>query len=107
MRPGDRGPGETPGAADAAAGRARLHALLAQLRGSRTDLARIVESAARSERPFVVVPAGALRAWQEREPSAWSEVRDWLAARGQTIVESSGRGAAGRTIASSDGSSSD
>lgn len=61
--------------------------LLAQLRGSRSDLARIVESAARSELAFIVVPAGAVRAWAEREPSAWDLVRSWLTDQGKAVVE--------------------
>jgi hypothetical protein len=66
---------------------ATMEDLLAQLRGSRTDLARIVEAAARTELPFIVVPAGAVRAWEEREPSAWGKVRDWLTGQGKAIVE--------------------
>ena len=61
--------------------------LLAQLRGSRSDLARIVESAARSDLAFIVVPAGAVRAWEEREPSAWGKVQDWLTGQGKAVVE--------------------
>jgi len=66
---------------------ATMEDLLAQLRGSRTDLARIVEAAARTELPFIVVPAGAVRAWEEREPSTWDKVRDWLTGQGKAIVE--------------------
>ncbi len=61
--------------------------LLARLRESRTDLARIVEAASRSELEYIVVPAGAVRAWEEREPSTWAAVRDWLTARGKVVVE--------------------
>lgn len=61
--------------------------LLVQLRVSRTDLARIVEAASRTELPFIVVPAGAIRAWEEREPSAWGKARDWLTEQGKAIVE--------------------
>jgi hypothetical protein len=61
--------------------------LLAQLQESRTDLPRIVAAATRTELAFIVVPAGAIRAWEEREPSAWGKVRDWLTAQGKTVVE--------------------
>ena len=61
--------------------------LLAELRGSRSDLARIVETAARSDLAFIVVPAGAVRAWGEREPRAWSKVQDWLTGQGKVVVE--------------------
>jgi len=58
--------------------------LLAQLRGSKTDLARFVEVMLRDQRADLVVPAGAVRAWQEREPQTWAMVRDWLAEQGKT-----------------------
>jgi hypothetical protein len=45
--------------------------LLAELRSSPTDLARFVEAAASSERPYVLVPIAALKGWQERDPGAW------------------------------------
>ena len=65
--------------------------LLAHLRGSRTDLARIVEAASRTELGYIVVPAGAVRAWEEREPSTWAKVRDWLTAKGKIVVEFEGQ----------------
>jgi hypothetical protein len=42
--------------------------LLAQLRGSKTDLERFVKIMQRDHLPQLVVPADAVRAWQEREP---------------------------------------
>ena len=53
--------------------------LLAQLRGSKTDLGRFVEIMVRDQLPYLVVPATAVRAWQEREPQTWAMVLDWLA----------------------------
>jgi len=50
--------------------------LLAQLRGSKTDLARFIEIMQRDRLPELVVPANAVRAWQEREPQTWAMVRD-------------------------------
>jgi len=61
--------------------------LLAELRSSPTDLARFVEVAASSERPYVLVPIAALKGWQERDPGAWRRVEAWLIARGKNVVE--------------------
>jgi hypothetical protein len=61
--------------------------LLAELRSSPTDLARFVEAAASSERPYVLVPIAALKGWQERDPSAWRRVETWLITRGKNVVE--------------------
>ncbi len=60
--------------------------LLAQLRGSKTDLGRFVEAMLREQFPNLVVPAKAVRAWQEREPQTWAMVCDWLAAQGKSVV---------------------
>jgi hypothetical protein len=60
--------------------------LLAELRASPTDLPRFVEAAASSDLPYMLVPAGALRGWQERDPDAWGKVAAWLVARRKTIV---------------------
>jgi len=59
--------------------------LLAQLRASKTDLARFVEVMLRDQRADLVVPASAVRAWQEREPQTWAMVRDWLAEQGKSV----------------------
>jgi hypothetical protein len=61
--------------------------LLSELQASRTDLARYVDAASRSDRPYIVVSAAAVRAWRERAPHAWAKVTDWLAAHGKAIVE--------------------
>jgi hypothetical protein len=61
--------------------------LLAQLRGSKTDLGRFVEAMLRDQLPNLVVPANAVRAWQEREPQTWAMVRDWLAEQGKSVVQ--------------------
>jgi hypothetical protein len=61
--------------------------LLVQLRGSKTDLGRFVEAMVRDELPNLVVPANAVRAWQEREPQTWAMVRDWLAEQGKSVVQ--------------------
>ena len=59
--------------------------LLAQLRGSKTDLGRFVEIMLRDQLPQLVVPANAVRAWQEREPQTWAMVCDWLATQGKSV----------------------
>jgi hypothetical protein len=61
--------------------------LLAQLRGSKTDLARFVEIMLRDPQADLVVPAKAVRAWQEREPQTWAMVCDWLAEQRKSVVQ--------------------
>lgn len=61
--------------------------LLAGLRSSPTDLARLVEAAASSELPYVVVPLAALKGWKQRDPAAWKLVEGWLIAHGKNVVE--------------------
>ena len=59
--------------------------LLAQLRGSQTDLGRFVEAMRRDQRPHLVVPTNAVRAWQEREPQTWAMVCEWLVEQGKSV----------------------
>ena len=61
--------------------------LLKELRGSVTDLARLVEAAAHAERAYVVVPVHAVEAWAEQEPEAWAKVSEWFAANGKALVQ--------------------
>jgi len=61
--------------------------LLAELRDSRTDMARVVEAAAQPERAYVVVPIQAVKAWMEREPDAWAKVEKWFSANGKALVQ--------------------
>ena len=61
--------------------------LLAQLRGSKTDLSRFVKAMRRNQRPHMVVSTNAVRAWQEREPQTWAMVCDWLAEQGKSVVQ--------------------
>ena len=60
-------------------------ALLAELSPG-TDLAWLVERVCRNNLPWVVVPASALTAWQQRDPAGWEKVSGWLAAKGIAIV---------------------
>lgn len=64
-----------------------LEQLYSELRESQTDLARYVEATARGNRPYMVVPADAVKAWERRAPAAWAKVRQWLAAEGKGLVE--------------------
>jgi hypothetical protein len=61
--------------------------LLVQLRGSGTDIGRFLEAMVRDDLPNLVVPANAVRAWQEREPQTWAMVCDWLAEQGKSVVQ--------------------
>ena len=61
--------------------------LLAELRSSPTDLARVVEAVSSRELLCVLVPMAALKGWQERDSDAWRKVEAWLIARGTNVVE--------------------
>jgi hypothetical protein len=61
--------------------------LLADLRDSKTDLARVVEAVLRYRVPYIVVPSAAVRAWEQREPQHWAKVAGWLAAQNVTMVQ--------------------
>lgn len=60
-------------------------ALLAQLVPT-TDLAGLVERVVCNRVPWVVVPAAALRAWEERDPDGWAKVSAWLASNDVVVV---------------------
>ena len=60
-------------------------ALLARL-GPTTDLAALVERVVRNRLPWVVVPAPALRAWEERDSDGWAKVSAWLASNDDVVV---------------------
>jgi hypothetical protein len=64
---------------------ARIAAILAELNPS-TDLASLVERVRRNDLPWIVVPALAVAAWEQRDPSGWAKVRTWLETKGVTIV---------------------
>jgi hypothetical protein len=71
--------------------------LLAELRETRTDLPRFIEAASRTDLWYLVVPGGAVKAWEDREPRIWLKVLGWLAAQGKTIVELERRANGGPT----------
>ena len=60
-------------------------ALLTQL-GPTTDLAGLLERVVRNRLPWVVVPAAALRAWEERDSDGWAKVSAWLASNDVVVV---------------------
>ena len=59
------------------------YALLA----SRTDLARYLDAARRTDLPYLVVTAEAVRAWKLREPALFARFSLWLAGHGKQLVE--------------------
>lgn len=66
---------------------ARMAAILAELDlNPNTDLASLVERVYRNDPPWIVVPALALAAWEQWDPSGWAKVRTWLETKGVTIV---------------------
>ncbi len=60
--------------------------LLTELRMSRTDLARYVETVIRDSRPYLVIPSQAVSAWEQREPRTWAKVAGWLAAQDVAVL---------------------
>ena len=54
---------------------------------SRTDLARFYEAARRTDLPYLVVTAQAVRAWKLREPQVFARFSLWLARQGKQLVE--------------------
>lgn len=60
-------------------------ALIAEL-NSNTDLPSLIERVVRNSLPWVVIPAAALTAWEERDPAGWAKVSAWLAVNEVTIV---------------------
>jgi hypothetical protein len=56
--------------------------LLARLRDSPTDLARIVTEVLRRQSGTLYVARQTMGAWEARDPTAWATVRSWLEARG-------------------------
>jgi hypothetical protein len=53
-------------------------ALLAELRASATDLAKLIEYCERRRPPAVYLSEAAVTAWEQRAPAAWAAARSWL-----------------------------
>jgi hypothetical protein len=62
-------------------------ALVYDLMASRTDLARYLDAARRTDLPYLVVTAEAVRAWKLREPKLFARFSLWLAGHGKQLVE--------------------
>jgi len=60
--------------------------LRTELRLSRTDLARYVETVIRDSRPYLMIPSQTLKAWEQREPKTWAKVAGWLAAHDVAVL---------------------
>ncbi len=60
--------------------------LLRELRGSPTDLAKLVERIHRRGRRVVAIPAKAITRWNKDDPKSWERVREWLTRRGVQII---------------------
>jgi len=60
--------------------------LLTELRSSRTDLGRFVETVIRNSRQYLVISSQATQAWERREPRTWAKVADWLAAHDVAVL---------------------
>ena len=54
---------------------------------SGTDLGRYFQAARRTDLPYLVVTAQAVRAWKRREPAIFARFSHWLAAQGKQLIE--------------------
>ena len=61
--------------------------LLRDLRSSRADLARLIETVMRNRLPYIVIPTQAVQAWREEEPRRWAATTGWLAAHNVALVQ--------------------
>ena len=61
--------------------------LLSDLRTSRADLARVIETVVRDRLPYIVIPTQAVQAWKEEEPQRWANAAGWLAAHNVALVQ--------------------
>ena len=52
--------------------------LLRELRGSPTDLAKLVERIHQRRRRVVAIAAGAITRWNKDDPNSWERVHEWL-----------------------------
>jgi hypothetical protein len=60
-------------------------ALIAELQGGPTDLARLVHYVAIRRPPRVWVSVRAVDRWQRHDPEAWATVVAWLKAQAVTV----------------------
>jgi hypothetical protein len=74
-----------PGGGAGAAVPTSTAVLLAELNPN-TDLPALVERVSLHGLPWIVVPAAALGAWEERDPVGWAKVSAWLAANDVVVL---------------------
>jgi hypothetical protein len=60
--------------------------LVQALRGTPTDLAKLVTRVHQRPRHFVGVSPNAIARWQMDAPGAWERVNEWLITRGVTVI---------------------
>jgi len=60
--------------------------LLLDLRTSRADLARLIETVMRDRLPYIIIPTQAVQAWREEDPHRWAETAGWLTAHNVALV---------------------
>jgi len=61
-------------------------ALLRDLRGSPTDLAKLVKRMHERRRPVVAISSKAIARWNKDDPDSWGRVCDWLTRQGVRIM---------------------
>ncbi len=61
--------------------------LLLDLRTSRADLARLIETVMRDRLPYIIIPTQAVQAWREEERHRGAETAGWLAAHNVALVQ--------------------
>ena len=68
---------------------ARMASIFAELNlDPSTDLASLVERVYRNDLARIVVPALAVAAWEQRDPSGWVKVLTLLESKGVSVVRS-------------------
>jgi hypothetical protein len=67
---------------------ATTETLLQELRGTPTDLAKLVTAVHQRHRKVVAVSPDAVLRWQTDAPDAWKRVREWLTTRGVMVIYS-------------------
>ena len=55
--------------------------LLCELRGSPTDLAKLVKRIHQRHRTVVAISANAITRWNKDDPNSWERVHEWLTKR--------------------------
>ena len=64
--------------------------LLCELRGSPTDLAKLVKRINQRHRTVVAISANAITRWNKDDPNSWERVREWLTRQKVRIIVDAG-----------------